>query len=490
MAQISTGSSTAGKANVDAGFNLNVTLPTDDARTGKARMMTENDPGTITGTAYLKSPETSPDFRLRVGVDNVFFDDSFNASAQNTSLWAYTFATLTAAQPGAGTVNFSAVQGTTSAHGAFMRTWQYFPLTNTAPLAVEFMGGQFNAALVANEVWLAGFGLPSAATTRPTDGVWFRLTTAGLEGVLAFNGVETSTGVIYPFGSIVVGEMGKYVIIVGEREVEFWVDDVFLGHIDIPTGNAVPFLGASQPVFLMKYNTGAVANTNTMRVARVGVSLLDVSANRPAPVVASAQGRIANMGQNGGTMGSNAANVNNVAIPTTAALSNTAALAAGVGLGGIVVGTAQATNVASAGDMIFTSFQNPTPTINLTGRNLVITGVRITCINTGAAVATTPTTLIWQLAYGHTNVSLATTETGSFVNNTAHAPRRKVLGAMTAPVGAAVGALYDRTIDTVFSTPVVIRPGEFIATVARFRVGTATASQEVTALVDFDGYWE
>jgi hypothetical protein len=53
MAQISTGSSTAGKANVDAGFNLNVTLPTDDARTGKARMMSENDPGTITGSAYL-----------------------------------------------------------------------------------------------------------------------------------------------------------------------------------------------------------------------------------------------------------------------------------------------------------------------------------------------------------------------------------------------------------------------------------------------------
>jgi hypothetical protein len=26
--------------------------------------------------------------------------------------------------------------------------------------------------------------------------------------------------------------------------------------------------------------------------------------------------------------------------------------------------------------------------------------------------------------------------------------------------------------------------------VARFRVGTATAAQEVTALVDFDGYWE
>ena len=490
MAQISTGSSTAGKANVDANFNLNVTLPTVDAQTGKVRIVSENDPGTITGAAYLKSPETTPDYRLRVGLDTVLFDDTFNATAQNTNLWAYTFNTLTAAQPGAGTVNFSAVQGTTSAHGAFMRTFQLFPLVNTAPLAVEFMGGQFGAALVANEVWLAGLGLPSAATTRPTDGAWLRLTTAGLEGVLAFNGTETSTGVIYPFGSIVVGEMGKYVMVLGEREVEFWVDDVFLGKIEMPTGNAVPFLGASQPVFLMKYNTGAVSNTNTMRVARVGVSLLDVQTSRSAPIQAAVQGRSANVGQDGHTQGNTALNVLNAAVPTTAAISNTAAGATFVGLGGYFVATAQATNVASGGDMIACSYQNPAPTANITGRNLIITGVRISCMNTGAAVATTPTSLIWGIAYGHTAASLATTETASFATGTTHIPRKKYIGMCTAPVGAAIGALYDRPVTAEFSTPLVVRPGEFIAAVVRFRVGTATASQEVTYTVDFDGYWE
>lgn len=491
MAQISTGSSTAGKANVDAGYNLNVTLPTDDARTGKARIMSENDAGTITGTAYLKSPETSSDYRLRVGVDSVMFEDAFNASAQNTKTWAYTFATLTAAQPGAGTVNFSAVQGTTSAHGAFMRTYQYFQLVNTAPLAVEFIGGQFNAALVANEVWLAGLGLPTAATTRPTDGVWFRLTTAGLEGVLAYSGTETSTGVLLAFGSIVVGDMGKYVIIVGEREVEFWVDDVFLGEIDIPTGNGTPFQGAAQPVFMMKYNTGAVANTNTMRVAKVGVTLMDVDANKSAADRAATQGRSANIAQNGSTMGNTAGNVaNNVAVPTTAAIANATVGATFVGLGGYFVATAQATNVAAAGNMIMCSYQNPAPTINLTGRNLIITGCRISCVNTGAAVATTPTTLVWSLQYGQTAAALSTTETNSFATATTHAPIAKMLGVMSAAVGAAVGAPYDRVIDTVFSTPVVVRPGEFVAFAVRFRIGTATASQEVTALIDVDGYWE
>ena len=41
-----------------------------------------------------------------------------------------------------------------------------------------------------------------------------------------------------------------------------------------------------------------------------------------------------------------------------------------------------------------------------------------------------------------------------------------------------------------FTTPLVVRPGEFIAPTVRFRIGTATASQEVTYLVAFDGYWE
>ena len=65
----------------------------------------QNDAGDITGAAYLKSPETSPDFRLRTGTDTALFSDTFNATTQNTNVWAYTFATLTAAQPGGGTVN-------------------------------------------------------------------------------------------------------------------------------------------------------------------------------------------------------------------------------------------------------------------------------------------------------------------------------------------------------------------------------------------------
>ena len=468
--------------------DLETNAAANPGQVGGVRVFSENDDGSLTGTAYLKAPETSPDYRLRVGTDTILFNDTFNATTQNTNLWSYTFATLTAAQPGAGTVNFSAVQGTTSAHGAFMRTFQYFPLVNTAPLAVEFVGGKFTANLVSGEVWLSGLGLPSAATTRPTDGVWFKLTSAGLVGVIAFNGTEVESGTLMAIDAIALGDMGKYTIVVGEREVEYWCDDVFLGEQAIPTANGVPWLSAAAPVFMMKYNTGAVANTNTMRVARVGVSLLDVATNKKWGDVQSGMGMNCAVGQNGSTMGSTCGGFNQSAIVATAAGANTTANV--TGLGGYGVMTAQATNAGAAGDMIATSYLNPAPTINITGRNLYITGVYISCMNTGAAVATTPTSLVWGLAWGHTSVSLATTETASFATATTHSPRRMPLGMCTAAVGTAVGGVYDKEITRTFDTPIVVRPGEYIATTVRFRVGTATASQELTYVVGFNGYWE
>jgi len=492
MAVIDSGSNSAGKANVDAKFNLKATLPTSVATdadvVGCVRSFSENDDGSKTGTPYLKSPETSGDWRLRVGVDTYLFDDSFNATAQNTNNWAYTFATMTAAQPGAGTVNFGVVQGTTSAHGAMMRTFQYFPSITTAPVWHESSWGMFTAALVTNEVWACGLGLPGSAILLPTDGVWLQLTSGGLIGRLCFNGVFTDTGVLLDAADYTVGQIYKHSIMVGNNVIEFWRDDVLLGSVAVPTGNGEPMLQGSLPCFMMKYNTGAVANTNTMRASNVVVTLADIATNKPWREQMSGAGCFSGSGQNGYTQGSTSGGFSQSAIAATIAGSNTTANV--TGLGGYGVMTAQATNVAAAGDMIASSYQNPAATINITGKNLFITGVRISCMNTGAVVATAPTSLVWGLAYGHTAVSLATAETASFATATTHAPRRIPLGMCTAPVGAAVGAMYDRDIVASFGTPICVRPGEFIATTVRFRVGTATASQELTYVVGFDGYWE
>jgi hypothetical protein len=476
-------------ANLDGAGNVKVALSNTPAYIGGARFFTENDPGNLVGDPYLKSPETSPDFRLRTGMDTVLFTDTFNATTQNTNIWAYTFATMTASQPGAGTVNFGTVQGTTSAHGAFMRTWQYFTLVNTAAVAAEFIAGKMTADLVAGEVWLMGLGLPSAAITRPTDGVWFKLTSAGLIGVLAYNNTEVESGV-FPGVAPAVGDLDKYTIVVGEREIEFWFNDQFCGELAIPDANGIPWMSASAPVFMQKYNTGAVSNTNTMRVARVGVTQLDIATSRAWAVSNAVAGLGAYMGQNGQTMGTSQftgtiTSGSSPNLPTAAAGSNTAANVTGLGGWGAINAAAGA-----ATDFIGTSYQNPAGTINITGRNLLIRGVKITAINTGAAVATTPTTLLWTLAFGHTAVSLATTETASFATATTHAPRRVQLGFMSAEVATPIGGLYSGDVSFNFDSPIVVRPGEFLATMMKIVVGTATASQTITYNVVFDGSFE
>jgi len=488
MAVIDGGSSSAGKANVNSDYAM-LTAP-DLSGTG-VRIFSENDDGTKTGTAYLKSPETSPDYRFRTGRDTVMLSDSFNATTQNTDTWNYVFATMTAAQAGVGSVNFGAVQGTTSSHGAYMRSSQYFPLIGTSAISGEFTFGQFTAAMVTDEIWLCGFGLPQSAILRPLDGVWLKLTIAGLEGIICFNNSETSTGIIQSFASFVLGYVDKLVIVVGEREVEYWMNDVLLKVQAIPVANGQPFLGKTAPIFMQKYCSGNVTNTNTIRVMDTTVTLYDIDYLMPRAHVSALAGGHISKGQNGQAMGLTAGNYLNAAVPTTAAGSNTALttnLPAGVGGYGVM--TAQAGVATASHDMIATSYLNPVPTINITGRNMVITGIWISCMNTGAIVATTPTSLIWGVAYGHVGVSLAETETASFATGTKRSPRKIPLGMMYAPVGAVVGATYSNEIWRSFESPIIVRPGEYFQTFVHFRIGTATASQEVTYTVGVDGYWD
>lgn len=473
------GNTSGNVAEVDTNNNLRVTLPTVAAATGIVRNFSENDPGTATGSVYLKAPETSTDFRLRVGMDTVLFTDTFNASTQNTSLWSYTFATMTASQPGNGYLQLGTVQGTTSAHGCFLRSFQYFPLVGTTAIAVEVTGGVFTSPLVAGEIILQGLGLPGAVNTAPTDGVWFKITNTGVYGEIVYNGVSTATGV-FTF-TPVTSENAKYVLVIGEAEVEFWINDVLQGELPVPVGNGQPFIQASLPVFMQRYNTGAVSNTAIYRITDVTVSLLDINTSKPWAHQLAGMGQHSSIGQNGHTQGKTSLWTNNTA-PTAVALTNTTA--AFTGLGGIVAVLPTLT-VNSDGKLI--TYQNPVPSINITGRNLYITR----CTIQGAVsviLAGGPVIYALAIAYGHTATSLATTETASFATGTTHAPRVMPMGIQSYATTAAVGTLGG-VVDADFAVPLCIRPGEFIDVIAR-NIGTVTTTGAITFTVSFGGYWE
>ena len=464
-------------ASVNAAGQTKVVPETDAAtnpgNVGCVRIFSENDAGTVTGEADIVSPETSHDFRLRVGLDTILLDDKFNATSQNTDKWFYIFSTMTAAQSGSGALSFGNIQGTLLTHGAIMRSWQTFPTTGSAPIAVEVSAAQVTAALVANEVFRWGLGFPTVAGTAPTDGAWLELSTAGLIGYSYYNGVASPTGVLKTLAQLTVGDFFKFVMVAGQHKVVFWQDEIELGQLSKAAANPSMFLTPSLPVFMQKMCTGNVSNTNTMRVGEVTVSLQDLGTNKNWMDQQGVQGRNAYVGQNGMGMGQQC-QWSNTALPTAAAGTNTTAA-----LGSFPTGLFQLNAPAtSATDVIISGFQNAAVGINGTPANLMIKAVWVDCTNLVAAVATTATTFAVSLFVGSTGISLVTPETGSFVTNTTKAPRRIPLGNLYFPVatpiggGPAGGGIYRQ-----FSSAIPVYPGQFYGILVKPLVGTATATE-------------
>jgi hypothetical protein len=459
-------------ANVDADRQLLVRTNDDPAKAGAAALYCVNDEGDILGAKYHKSPEVSQDFRMRVGVDTILFSDTFNATAQNTGNWKHTFTTMTMTQS-AGFLNVNAAGTSTVANNsAFLQSWRYFALQGTAPLAVEFTG-QFTDYPTANEVFMAGLGVAVAAA-QPVDGVWFQLSSAGLEGVQRYNsGATVNTTLVADVSTLPLNTNAKYVAVIGEREVEWWIDDVLYGRSEIPNANGQPFLSTSLPVFIQKYNSGTVGSSPNMivKVGDVSVTLMDLNANMAWANQMASCG-LGMQGLNGGTMGSPQVQWANTALPTAAAATNTTA-ALGAFLGGIFLMNAPA---ASATDVIIASYQNPVGSVNQTARTMKIRGIKVDCVNSVVAVATTASTFAVAVAWGGSALSLATAETGSFVTATAKARRIQPIGVISFPVGSAIGAQASG-IQFDFEAPLVINPGEYVQIIAKILVGTATATE-------------
>src|ERR1700722_478052 len=123
------GNTSGNVVEVDSNNNLFTNLPTVINDSGYVAVVHEIDSGSITGSPTRRTPYVSHDQRIRTGVDTTIFDYFFTATTQDTGVWKYTFATLTASQPGGGFLLMNAL-GTATASGnyAYMSTWRVFPL--------------------------------------------------------------------------------------------------------------------------------------------------------------------------------------------------------------------------------------------------------------------------------------------------------------------------------------------------------------------------
>lgn len=468
--KIQGGSSTSGQANVTTDYALQVSLERDAENNPEnisgVKFYSENDSGTKTGTPFLYSPETDSDYRLRVSQDTFLDNETFNYTAQNTGKHTYVTSTLTGTWSTAGfTTNGGAV--TTTGTGMTFGTYAEFPLITSGLLYCEFTAS-LSATLTTNFVIDCGlFRRGSATAYAPTDGVYFRINSSGVFGVINYNGSETTTSV-FSF-THTINKKYQFIIVIAERETQFWIDNVLYATLDTPVGQGTPYLSTTIPFSVRHAHTGTTG-------AAIQFVLNDYGVSAAGGNITKSLGEIGNgmfgsyQGLSGGTMGSLASYANSTN-PTAAAPSNTA-LTANLpsGLGGQGAVTAAA---GAATDGIWGSYQVPAGTVSIQGKRLKITGVRVDAVNIGAAVATTSTTLQFSLAFGHTNVSLATTEAVA-----AKAPRRVSLGFMSWLVGAAIGAPPSQgAINVMFPEPIYVNSGEFVQLVGKFLVGTATASQ-------------
>ena len=455
------------------------------AGVGAVRMFSENDNGAITGTPYLKSPETSTDYRLRVGMDTLLYDHTpSETSPDTTRLKISGVATMTTTMASGFIATNAGAAATASGNYVSWSTNRVFRIRGASQLYVELEVNLNNATLIANQVVEFGLFLPVAGI-QPADGIWFQLDSGGLKGLMNYNGSITQTGVLQ--ASFTPNKNYHLTMVISDGDIEFWQDDVLLGEIAVPSGQAAPCLTDSLPLTIQQRNSGIVSASGQgiFKFGNLVVSAGDLNYNKPFAFQMAGMGHMGYQAQAGSTMGTTAAFANATAATTVTggALSQTVTLA--TGLGGQIGITAAVPGI----DGLVFNYTNPVGSVSQPPRNLTITGIKISAINIGAAVATTPTTISWSLAFGGASANLAVAEAVALTAATAKSFRRVPLGMQSWIIAAAIGQSAP-DIYMPLASPVVVHPGEMVALVAKFIQGTATASQVIFVNATYDCHFD
>ena len=436
-----------------------------------------SDPADPAG-AVVEPLRSSAQGRLTVGQPLMLFNEVFNNTTLNSAIFTAPVTTQTVTVAG-GTLNLNASLITTANAVSRVSTYAYFP---------------FQADFATYSVWDAlltqdpqtnctiemGPGI-ATGVTAPTDGSFFRFDSTGvLKGVVNYNGSELFTD---PITTPETNVMHRYKIVVENDRVLFFIDGKCQGVVDIVGTRGFPHYSPAQPFFCRVVN-GAIAPALAvgLKVAYIFVGIQDaaVSLGKDNATIAALQGRHGSQGQTGHTMGSTALLTNNLAAGAGIAMTNTTA-ALGSGLGGQF---GALPTLAAGTDGIVCSYLNPLPTSAIPGKTLYIKGVRVQAVVTTVLVGG-PVIYEYQLAYGHTAVSLATTESA-----TTKAPRRIGIGIEPFAAAAAVGTVGSQGGQYLpLPSAVAVHPGEYAQVTAK-NVGTVTTSGVIMFLISFDTYFE
>ncbi len=317
-------------AEVNTNKELLVALTQTDVNAGYVIMMGEPDAGAITGERLVRALDLTNDYRLRVGLDTLLFNEWFPGTGLNFGIWTTVVATMTTTVVG-GFVNLNAGLSVAASAVSRVNSYRSFPIFGTFGVFVEFLI-QFTQLPVANNVCEWGLGIASAITP-PTDGCYFRLNASSeFRCVVNFNGTENQSEPI-DFATICGNnKTNHYIVNIGEDVAEFWINDVIAATIPRPTGQAAMTASNNLPILMRNYNNASGASVaQVMKCGMVNVTLADMNASKLWTHVICGGGGGSYQTQTGATTASSAQNLNS-ANPAAAAITNTtAALGSGVG---------------------------------------------------------------------------------------------------------------------------------------------------------------
>lgn len=471
------GSASGNGAEVDATGQLKVRLPTVNSEAGFAALTTVIHDG-LSGQAapIVRNLEVSINKRLRVGLDNLWFQDRFSYAAQWSGVWKSTLTTMTVTHVPAGFIALNGGNSVAAAAVANYETRKMFPCYNGAGLALEIIALWTQPPQTGNLLELGIF--QAAATGAVQDGVLFRLTSAGaFTGVTNFNGSETLVDLgVAPTED----DAHSFGMRIEQEKTLFLVDGVVRGTIDTPAGQSAPSNNMYQPIHFRNYNSGGTSLAQQLQIGEVRVFMRDVGDARGFAQSMAGMGGMGCQGHAGATQGSTALFTNSLAAGAGVAATNTTA-ALGSGLGGQF---ALQPTLAVGTDGIISSYLVPAATALIPGESLVITGVwvdaKVTTLLAGGACL-----FAMSLALGGDAITLAQAEGAA-----TKAHRRVPLGFLSFPANAALGTKADEgRLLLPFASPLVVNPGEYVQVVAK-NLGVVTTAGVVTFLIGFDSHWE
>jgi hypothetical protein len=502
-------STTAGELQQDDQGNALCNTPGFDAvgvaqgggylNAGSMAIFSENDTGELWGERDMLSAEVDDDYRQRQAMDNLLDIENYNyTSGQNTGKYRYDFITMTTTVSASGMLSNAASSVATTV-GVADNSWAEFPFYQNQTLIYE-RTMSFSSQPVANT--FVDFGMGRRATANPfapTDGAYFRLTSAGLFGVVNNAGSELAVQCLMDAGAsnwtYTNNALHRFLIQVSNVRATFWVNNEKVADIPTPVGQNAPFRSSSLPTFFRHAIAGGAAG-GVFQTLTTDQKVLVRGQDFNENIGATMQRALGSyQGLSGGTMGQLVAGTvtSGTLVKPTAAVPLNTSLAANLpnSLAGRIYETLTA-GLAANVDGIFAQYQVPAGTVSVQGRRLKVTGIKLSGFVSTVVAGGTAVQTEWYIAFGNTAASLATAESASFANATTKAPRRVLLPELTTTMQltqAAGTLLVQPAYASMFPEPIYVNPGEFISLVGN-KTGTVATSGVLSYMYQFVYAWE